>query len=151
MLIIVNSSDCSRYELFPQINHWLHCTITLHACVRLIFFISSNWSGSPLADADLHSRDGRRERRIVFFLLRLRLFRAEFDPPTSRHPWRSSGWTKNGRGNGLAAFLNTGGIIWKRWFFGRFSAFYGQRSVTAAWATRSPWSIIKAFVPHFSF
>ena len=23
----------------------------------------------------------------------------------------------------------------------RFSAFYGQRSVTAAWATRSPWSI----------
>ena len=22
-----------------------------------------------------------------------------------------------------------------------FSAFYGQRSVTAAWATRSPWSI----------
>ena len=31
----------------------------------------------------------------------------------------------------------------KRWFFGRFSAFYGQRSVTAAWATRSPWSIFK--------
>ena len=30
----------------------------------------------------------------------------------------------------------------KRWFFGRFSAFYGQRSVTAAWATRSPWSIV---------
>ena len=30
----------------------------------------------------------------------------------------------------------------KRWFFGRFSAFYGQRSVTAAWATRSPWSIL---------
>ena len=28
----------------------------------------------------------------------------------------------------------------KRWFFGCFSAFYGQRSVTAAWATRSPWS-----------
>ena len=27
-------------------------------------------------------------------------------------------------------------------FFGRFSAFYGQHSVTAAWATRSPWSII---------
>ena len=26
-------------------------------------------------------------------------------------------------------------------FFCRFSAFYGQRSVTAAWATRSPWSI----------
>ena len=26
-------------------------------------------------------------------------------------------------------------------FFGRFYAFYGQRSVTAAWATRSPWSI----------
>ena len=26
-------------------------------------------------------------------------------------------------------------------FFGRFSAFYGQRSVTAAWATGSPWSI----------
>ena len=30
-------------------------------------------------------------------------------------------------------------------FSGRFSAFYGQRSVTAAWATRSPWSI------HFYF
>ena len=30
----------------------------------------------------------------------------------------------------------------KRWFFGRLSAFYGQRLVTAAWATRSPWSII---------
>ena len=27
------------------------------------------------------------------------------------------------------------------WFFDRFSAFYGQRSVTASWATRSPWSI----------
>ena len=32
----------------------------------------------------------------------------------------------------------------KNRFFGRFfSAFYGQRSVTAAWATRSPWSILK--------
>ena len=30
-------------------------------------------------------------------------------------------------------------------FFGRFSAFYGQRSVTAAWATRSPWSILYMF------
>ena len=29
----------------------------------------------------------------------------------------------------------------KKMFFGRFSAFYGQRSVTAAWATPSPWSI----------
>ena len=27
-----------------------------------------------------------------------------------------------------------------------FSAFYGQRSVTAAWATRSPWSIIVVFL-----
>ena len=27
--------------------------------------------------------------------------------------------------------------------FGRFSSFHGQRSVTAAWATRSPWSIIQ--------
>ena len=26
-----------------------------------------------------------------------------------------------------------------------FSAFYGQRSVTAAWATRSPWSIPQLF------
>ena len=26
-------------------------------------------------------------------------------------------------------------------FFGRFSAFYGQRSITVAWATRSRWSI----------
>ena len=26
-----------------------------------------------------------------------------------------------------------------------FSAFYGQRSVTAAWATRSPWSIFGNF------
>ena len=26
-------------------------------------------------------------------------------------------------------------------FFGSFSAFYGQRSVTAAWATLRPWSI----------
>ena len=33
----------------------------------------------------------------------------------------------------------------KRWFFGRFSDFYGQRSVTAAWATRSPWSIFLLF------
>ena len=33
----------------------------------------------------------------------------------------------------------------KRGFFGRFSAFYGQRSVTAAWATRSPWSILLVF------
>ena len=31
-------------------------------------------------------------------------------------------------------------------FFGRFSAFYGQRSVTAAWATRSPWSILFFFL-----
>ena len=37
----------------------------------------------------------------------------------------------------------------KRWFFGRFSAFYGQRLVTAAWATRSPWSILKIFNPFF--
>ena len=29
----------------------------------------------------------------------------------------------------------------KKWFSGVFSSFYGQRSVTAAWATRSPWSI----------
>ena len=29
-----------------------------------------------------------------------------------------------------------------------FFAFYGQRSVTAAWATRSPWSI---FSPFFAF
>ena len=29
----------------------------------------------------------------------------------------------------------------KRGFFVRFSAFYGQRSVKAFWATRSPWSI----------
>ena len=28
-------------------------------------------------------------------------------------------------------------------FLATFSAFYGQRSVTAAWATRSPWSIWK--------
>ena len=27
-----------------------------------------------------------------------------------------------------------------------FSAFYGQRSVTAAWATRSPWSIVLNFM-----
>ena len=26
-----------------------------------------------------------------------------------------------------------------------FSAFYGQRSVTAAWVTRSPWSILNTF------
>ena len=32
-----------------------------------------------------------------------------------------------------------------RRFFGRFSAFYGQRSVTAAWATRSPWSIFSSY------
>ena len=33
---------------------------------------------------------------------------------------------------------------WSRRFFLRpfFSAFYDQRLVTAAWATRSPWSII---------
>ena len=30
--------------------------------------------------------------------------------------------------------------------FGRFYAFYGQRSVTAAWATRSPWSIQICFL-----
>ena len=27
-------------------------------------------------------------------------------------------------------------------FLAVFSAFYGQRPVTAAWATRSPWSIV---------
>ena len=30
----------------------------------------------------------------------------------------------------------------KRGFFSVFSTFYGLRSVTAIWATRSPWSII---------
>ena len=30
-----------------------------------------------------------------------------------------------------------------------FFTFYGQRSVTAAWATRSPWSILKIFNPFF--
>ena len=39
-------------------------------------------------------------------------------------------------------------------FFGRFSAFYGQCSVTAAWATRSPWSImtnsIKLYIYYIS-
>ena len=40
----------------------------------------------------------------------------------------------------------------KNWFFVRFSAFYGQRSVTAAWATRSPWSIFSfLFSPSFAF
>ena len=40
----------------------------------------------------------------------------------------------------------------KKLIFGRFSAFYGYRSVTAAWATRSPWSIrlIKHQAKHFS-
>ena len=33
----------------------------------------------------------------------------------------------------------------KNVFSGRFSAFYGQRSVTAAWPTRSPWSIDSNF------
>ena len=31
----------------------------------------------------------------------------------------------------------------KTQIFGRFSSFYGQHSVTAAWATPSPWSIVK--------
>ena len=31
-------------------------------------------------------------------------------------------------------------------FLDVFSAFYGQRSVTAAWATRSPWSISALFI-----
>ena len=30
-----------------------------------------------------------------------------------------------------------------------FSAFYGQRSVTAAWATRSPWSIYITLVQNY--
>ena len=30
-------------------------------------------------------------------------------------------------------------------FLDVFSAFYGQRSVTASWATRSPWSIFSVF------
>ena len=30
----------------------------------------------------------------------------------------------------------------KRCFFSRFYAFYGKRSVMAAWATPSPWSIL---------
>ena len=33
----------------------------------------------------------------------------------------------------------------KRWFSSDFFTFYGQCSVTAAWATRSPWSILFFF------
>ena len=33
----------------------------------------------------------------------------------------------------------------KSWFSPVFSSFHGQRSVTAAWATRSPWSILFCF------
>ena len=33
-------------------------------------------------------------------------------------------------------------FFYKSGFSREFSAFYGQRTVTAAWATRSPWSII---------
>ena len=33
----------------------------------------------------------------------------------------------------------------KKLIFWPFSAFYGQRLVTAAWVTRSPWSIINLF------
>ena len=33
----------------------------------------------------------------------------------------------------------------KNFFFCDFSTFYGQRSVTTAWATRSPWNILFLF------
>ena len=36
-------------------------------------------------------------------------------------------------------------------FFGRFSFFYGQPLVTAAWATRSPWSIYKMVQSLFNY
>ena len=40
----------------------------------------------------------------------------------------------------------------KCWFFGVFSSFQGQPSVTAAWATPSPWSISLVFgiYPYFN-
>ena len=43
-------------------------------------------------------------------------------------------------------------LLFSGFFSDVFSAFYGQRLITAAWATRSPWSILFLFLsPSFTF